>query len=367
MANERIGSAKGNEVWLYVGSYGEKGEDTIHVCSMDGETGQLRIEQKLSGVEQASFLALHPNGRKLYAVKEIAEENGVPGGTVVALDIDAETGRLGKATSQASTGGAHPCYVSVDAGGHALFAANYSGGSVALFALDSEGEFGEAAAFRQHAAAPGPFAGRQEAPHAHCIEPLPGTPFVYAADLGMDAIVVYRVEPASGKLEQHQICKLHPGGGPRHIVFHPELPAAYVTNELDSTVTRLAVDRENGTLQAGNIYSTVPADYDGYNDAADLHLSPDGRYLYTSNRGHNSIAVFAVDGRTGELEPVQHIGCGGELPRNFGITPDGRYLLAANQRSGSIVVFRRDADTGTLAPTGGRLELPSPVCIRFRR
>ncbi|MDQ6421202.1 lactonase family protein [Paenibacillus sp. LHD-117] len=350
---------------LYIGSYGETNEPTIHVCRFDKSNGSLDILQKVEGVENASYLALHPNGTKLYAVKEIAEAGGEAGGVIAALDIDAETGLLGRVTSSASTIGEHPCYVSVDADGTAAFAANYTGGSIAVLPISPEGEVGPATALLQHACEPGPVTDRQEKPHAHCIAPMPGTAFVCAVDLGMDAVVTYLYNKEEGTLSLQHECMLPGGYGPRHIVFHPELPVAYVANELASSVTQLYVDREKGVLTKGTTYSSIPSDYDGYNDSADIHLSPDGKFLYSSNRGHQSIAVFQVAEESGELTAIQHIGCGGEQPRNFGITPEGDYLLAANQKSGTVVVFRRDPLSGKLEPTGNELKLPSPVCIRF--
>jgi 6-phosphogluconolactonase len=261
--------------------------------------------------------------------------------------------------------GEHPCYVSVDAGGKTVFAANYTGGSVVALSLSKNGELDGAASFVQHECKPGLIADRQEKPHAHCIEPIPGTDLVCAVDLGMDAVVTYYHNQEDGSLTLKHECKLTSGLGPRHIVFHPVLPVGYVTNELASSITLVHINKDKGELTQGAVYSSIPSDYDGYNDSADLHLSPDGKFLYSSNRGHQSIAVFKVNEETGELACVQHVGCGGEQPRNFGITPDGRYVLVANQKSGTIVVFLRDEKSGKLTPAGRELALPAPVCIRF--
>lgn len=352
---------------LYIGSYGDKGDATVHVVRQNRSTGELAIHQRVTGIENASYLALHPQGNRLYAAKEIGETDGKAGGSVVAIEIDELSGLLKGITSSSLTEGAHPCYISVDSSGKALFAANYSGGNVALLPITTEGELEPASSVKQHESAPGPVANRQEAPHAHCITPMPGGPYVCAVDLGMDAIVTYRYDPELLSLTEHSICKLHGGAGPRHIVFHGRLPLAYVANELESTVTQLHVDAEQGTLTAGATISTIPSDYKGYNDAADIHISMDGRYLYSSNRGHNSITVYAIDQANGQLTAVQHSDCGGEQPRNFGITPDGQFLLAANQKSGTVVVFHIDKANGKLSPVGCQLELPNPVCIRFSR
>ncbi|RJE88839.1 lactonase family protein [Paenibacillus sp. 1011MAR3C5] len=352
-----------NEGIFYVGSYGEKKDATIHVCKIDKETGALSVVQRVEGVENASFLSLHPEGKRLYAAKEIEQSNGVAGGEVVAIAIQPDSGLLGEVTSLASTLGAHPCYISVNEAGTALYAANYTGGSVSLHPLTADGELEAASAVMQHECEPGPIADRQEKPHAHCVSPVPGTSLVCAVDLGMDAVVTYRHEGQA--LVKTDEAKFFGGAGPRHIAYHPVLDAAYVANELASSVTLLRIDRAAGVLSVEQTYSTLPEGYDGYNDSADIHVSSDGRYLYSSNRGHNSIAVFAISSETGELSPVQHIGCGGELPRNFGMTPDGNYVLVANGKTNNIAVFRRDQEQGTLSPTEHELELNIPVCIRF--
>ncbi|MFF2885404.1 lactonase family protein [Paenibacillus sp. NPDC057967] len=357
-------SANGwNEGIFYVGSYGEKKDATIHVCKINKETGALSIVQRVNGVENASFLALHPDGKRLYAAKEIEASNGVAGGEVVAIAIQTDSGLLGEVTSLASTVGAHPCYISVNEAGTALYAANYTGGSISLHPLTADGELEAASAVMQHECEPGPVADRQEKPHAHCVSPVPGTPYVCAVDLGMDAVVTYRQEGRT--LVKTDETAFFRGAGPRHIAYHPSLNVAYVANELASSVTLLRIDRNAGVLRVEHTYSTLPEGYEGYNDSADIHVSADGRYLYSSNRGHNSIAVFAISPESGELSPIQHISCGGELPRNFGITPDGAYVLAANGKTNNIAVFRRDQEQGTLSPTGHELELNIPVCIRF--
>lgn len=350
---------------FYIGSYGEKSEATIHVCKMDKQTGELNILQRISGVENASFLALHPEGHMLYVTKEIGEANGDPGGEVAALPIDPGSGLLGDVTSSAYTGGGHPCYISVNEAGTGLYAANYTGGSIALFPLAEDGQLQEASSLMQHEGEEGPVADRQKAPHAHCVLPMPGTSFICAVDLGMDAIVTYRHDETAGELMKIGEAKVHAGAGPRHIVYHPKLNVAYVANELDSSVTLLRIDREIGELTVDTTYSTLPSDYTGYNDSADIHVSSDGRFLYSSNRGHNSIAVFAIDGQSGELAPIQNISCGGELPRNFGITPEGDYLLVANGKTNNVVVFRRNMETGKLEQTDKQLEVNIPVCILY--
>ncbi|CAM3993495.1 lactonase family protein [Paenibacillus alkaliterrae] len=350
---------------FYAGSYGDADEPTIHVCAFNGRTNELSVIQSVSGLENASYLALHPGGRFLYAVSETAATGDAVGGSAAAYGIEADTGRISAVGSRLLSYGAHPCYISTDQAGRALFAANYTGGNVVLFPLSPEGELAAASSVQRHEGELGPNAARQDAPHAHCITPLGNSGFVCAADLGLDAVIIYRYDAERLTLTQHGICNVHRGAGPRHLVFHPVLPVGYVLNELDSTITWLKVDAEQGVIGAGPAISALPAGYEGYNDAADIHLAPSGRYLYSSNRGHDSIAVFAVDQGSGALTLVQHIDCGGETPRNFAITPDGGHLLAAHQKSGSIAVFSVDTETGLLTATGATLKLPSPVCIKF--
>lgn len=352
---------------LYIGSYGAADDATVHVCAFDGSTGELSVIQRVSGLENASYLALHPDGKRLYAASETEATGDAGGGSVAVFEIDGVTGMLSGPSSRALTHGAHPCYISTDKTGKVLLAANYTGGNVALLPITAEGQLTEAAAVEQHAGELGPNAARQDAPHAHCIVPLGDSPYVCAVDLGIDAIVLYRFDEVKHSLTPHGISKVHRGAGPRHLIFHPALPVGYVMNELDSTVTVLKVDAEKGVLTAGQAISALPAGYSGYNDAADIHLGMSGRYLYSSNRGHNSIAVFAVDQATGELTLIQSVDCGGDSPRNFAVSPDGGHLLVAHQKTGNIVVFTIDSESGQLEKTASSLELPSPVCIKFAK
>ncbi|MDQ8732964.1 lactonase family protein [Paenibacillus sp. LHD-38] len=352
---------------LYIGSYGAAEDATVHVCAFDEKTGELTVIQRLTGLENASYLAFHPNGKHLYAASETEVTGDASGGSVAVFEIDGQSGTLTATSNRVLTHGAHPCYISTDKTGQMLFAANYTGGNVALFPIKAEGQLAEAAAVEQHSGELGPNAARQDAPHAHCIVPLGDSPYVCAVDLGIDAVVIYRFDEEKLSLTPHGISKVHRGAGPRHLIFHPAMPAGYVMNELDSTITVLKVDAEQGVLTAGQAISALPADYIGYNDAADIHLGPSGRYLYSSNRGHNSIAVFAVNQVTAELTLIQHIDCGGESPRNFAITPDGGHLLVAHQKTGNIAVFTVDGENGLLEQSASSLQLPSPVCIKFAK
>lgn len=352
---------------LYVGTYTEgTRSEGIYLVRIDRSSGKLRRVGSVDAGANPSFLAIHPNGRALYAVNEVEKHNGKPTGAVSAFAIASGTGALTRRNEQPSEGGA-PCYVSVDRSGRVVLVANYVGGSVALLPIQADGALATATKVVQHTGS-GPNAERQSSPHAHCIVPNRSNRFVLAADLGADRVFIYRLD-LEGKSLRHVEggdAVMRPGAGPRHIAFHPTQPLVFVANELDSTVATLRFDAERGTLSPLDTRSTLPAGWTGTNYPADIHVAPSGRALYVSNRGHNSIAVFSVAESTGALALDQVISTDGDWPRNFSLDPTGRWLLVANQRSDSIVVFRRDQKTGRLTPTRQRIALPSPVCLRFR-
>jgi 6-phosphogluconolactonase len=352
--------------FLYVGTYTEGGRsEGIHLVRIDRRSGQLRKVGSIDSGPNPSFLAIHPNRRVLYAVNELEKYKGRPTGAVSAFAIARDSGALTRLNEQPSEGGA-PCYVSVDRSGQVVLLANYVGGSIALLPIQPNGALAPAAHVVQHTGK-GPNAERQEAPHAHCILPDPSNRFVLAADLGVDRVFVYRLDVESKSLRYVEAGDgvMRPGAGPRHIAFHPTLPLVFVANELDSTVAMLRFDAERGALSLFETHSTVPAGWTGTNYPADIHVASDGRTLYVSNRGHNSIAVFSVAESSGALRLDQVISSGGDWPRNFSLDPSERWLLVANQRSDSVVVFRRDPDSGRLTPTRQRISIPSPVCLRF--
>jgi len=353
---------------LYVGTYTKgTGSEGIYLIRMDRRSGQLRRVGSVAPGANPSFLAIHPNGRVLYAVNELEQYNGRPTGAVSAFAIETNTGVLARLNEQPSEGGA-PCYVSVDRSAQVVLVANYVGGSIALLPIQPNGALAPAAHAVRHTGK-GPNAERQEAPHAHCILPDPSNRFVLAADLGTDRVFVYRLD-LDGKALRHvegSDAVMRPGAGPRHLAFHPTLPLVFVANELDSTVATLRFDSERGALSPQGTLSTVPAGWTGTNYPADIHVAASGRTLYVSNRGHNSIAVFSVAESTGALVLDQVVSTDGDWPRNFSLDPTGRWLLVANQRSDSVVVFGRDPENGRLTPTRPpqRIAIPSPVCLRF--
>ena len=352
---------------LYVGTYTEGGRrEGIYLLHMDRHSGKLQQVGSVDAGANPSFLAIHPNGRVLYAVNELEQYNGRPTGAVSAFAIAGDTGGLTRRSEQLSEGGA-PCFVSVDRRGRVVLVANYVGGSVAVLPIKAYGALAPASQVVQHKGS-GPNAERQDAPHAHCIAPDPSNRFVLAADLGADRVFVYRLDLESRSL--HHVdggdAIMRSGAGPRHIAFHPKLPLVFVANELDSTVATLRFDAKRGALSPVDTKSTLPVGWTGTNYPADIHVAPSGRTLYVSNRGHNSIAVFSVADSTGALALEQVISTDGDWPRNFSLDPTGRWLLVANQRSDSIVVFGRDDKSGRLTPTQQRIAVPRPVCLRFR-
>ena len=359
-----IGLARGSETppdgdLLYVGTYTEgTHSEGIYLIRMDRRSGKLQRVGSVDAGPNPSFLGTHPNGRFLYAVNELE-----PTGVVSAFAIERATGALTRLNEQPSGGGA-PCYVSVERSGRALLVANYAGGSVALLPIQANGALAPAADVVQHTGK-GPTPERQEAPHAHCILPDLSNRFALAADLGADRVFVYRLDLEAHLLRHVGEAVMRPGAGPRHLAFHPTLPLVFVANELDSTVATLRFDSARGTLSPQGTLSTLPPGWTGTNYPADIHVAPNGRTLYVSNRGQNSIAVFSVAEPTGALALEQVISTDGDWPRNFSLDPSGRWLLVANQRSDSVVVFGRDPENGRLTPTRQRIALPSPVCLRF--
>jgi 6-phosphogluconolactonase len=256
--------------------------------------------------------------------------------------------------------------VSVDRGGRLALVANYVGGSVAVLPIGRDGALAPAAHVVRHRGS-GPNAERQEGPHAHCIVPDPSGRWALAADLGIDRVLLYRLDGDAGRLTEVEqgSARMRPGAGPRHLAFHPTMPLVFVANELDSTVTALRFDAERGALSVLHSHSTLPEGWRGANSVADIHVAPSGRTLYVSNRGHDSIAVLSVAADSGALALEQVVSTQGHWPRNFTLDPSGRWLLVANQRANSIVVFGRDAESGRLSPAGLRVEVPRPVCLRF--
>ena len=356
-------SSQNRELTLYVGTYTSGKSEGIYVYRMDRATGALTRFSSTMSVNP-SFLTIDNSKRFLYAVNEIGEYLGKPGGGVSAFKIDAATGKLRLLNEQA-TQGADPCYLSLDNRKKTLLVANYTGGSVTALPVRTDGTIGMAIEVKQHEGS-GPKE-QQKGPHAHCVILDRAERHALAADLGVDKVMIYRFDRATGKLTpaQQPFAKLTAGAGPRHLAFHPSGKYLFVIAELDSTMTSFKYNELNGTLTPIETVSTLPGDFTGTSYCADVHVSPSGRFLYGSNRGHNSIVVFEIEPRTGKLKLVEHVSTEGDWPRNFTIDPSGKFLLVANQRSENVVIFNIDESTGRLTPAGHNEQIPSPVCLRF--
>ena len=359
------GIGRPRELLVYVGTYTTGKSEGIYLYRMNLSSGELKHVTTIRCVVNPSFLTLDPQRRYLFAVNEVNDFGGKPGGAVSAFAIDRKTGKIQFLNQQASLGDS-PCYVTVDRTGRFVLVANYGGGNVSVLSIRRDGRLGTAADMHQHhGSSVNP--NRQTGPHAHSIVLDQANRYAYACDLGTDKIMIYRFDSKKGKLATNQQpwVQVKPGAGPRHFTFHPSGRYAYVMNELDSTVTSFTCDSAEGILKEMQTVHTLPAGVSQMNTTADIHISPLGRFLYGSNRGHNSIVVFEIEKRTGKLRFIEHVATEGKTPRNFAIDPTGTFLLAANQDSDTIVTFRLDRATGRLKPTGYVTEVASPVCLKI--
>jgi 6-phosphogluconolactonase len=364
MAALASGASKGEHL-VYVGTYTGAKSKGIYAFRMNGE-GKLTPVGLVAEVTSPSFLAVHPSRKYLYAVNEVSEFKGKKGeGAVSAFSIDRESGKLTLLNQQPS-GGDGPCHLAVDKTGKTVLVANYGGGSIASFPLKSDGSVGEAMSKIQHQGSSANKQ-RQDKPHAHYITPDSANRYVLACDLGLDQVLVYRFDPKKSDLTSNEppFGKVKPGAGPRHLAFHPDGKFVYVNNEIDSTLTAFTYDGKKGLLTEIETVSTLPKDFSGRNSTAEIEMHPSGKFVYVSNRGHDSVAAFAIDEKSGKLTYIEHESTQGKTPRNFAIHPNGKFLLAENQGSDSIVVFSIDSKSGALTPTGEKAEVGSPVCLVF--
>ena len=341
-------------MWFYAGGAG------IAVYRLDMVTGDLTLQSTVSDIKNPSFQAVHPSNRFLYSVAEVQE-----GGAVHAFEIDPATGTL-RSLNHQSCMGAGPCHVSVDAAGRVVLVANYSSGGVAALPILDDGSLGEATSVFQHeGSSVNP--GRQKGPHAHSFTIDHGNRYAVSADLGIDKVLVYRLDVETRTIAPNDppSVDVQAGAGPRHFAFHPDRKHAYLINELDNTAVAYAYDGSRGVLKTLQVISTLPEDFTDTSYCADIHVSPDGRFVYGSNRGHDSIVIFEVNPDTGELSVVDYESTRGEFPRNFALDPSGQFLFAANQNTDNVVTYRIDTQTGRLTATGQQVETQQPVCINM--
>ena len=351
--------------FVYIGTYTmnmgfvDGKAEGIYVYRMDSASGTLTYLSKAKGGANPSFIALHPNGRFLYSVNEIND------GGVSAYARHPQSGELTFLNQQSSHGSA-PCFITVEQTGKYVLTANYSSGTVAMLPIQADGKLAPASDVIQHKGT-STDPQRQEGPHAHSINVDPNNRFAIAADLGLDKLLVYQLDLVKGKLPTNEppFTQVEGGAGPRHLAFHPNGRYAYVINELNASMDAFGYDAEKGVLTEIQSLSTLPSDYKGWNGCADVHVAPSGKFVYGSNRGHDSIVAYSVDESSGKLTFLGTTPTQGKMPRNFAIDPTGSFLYAANQDSSTIVTFRIDAQTGQLQPTGQVIEVPTPVCIQF--
>ena len=362
-ADARMKKSCAKNFAVYFGTYTTGKSKGIYRATFDAATGKLGEPALAAETKNPSFLAIHPGRKFLYAVGELS---GKKGGAISAFAIEPD-GSL-KLLNQQSTVGVGPCYVGLDRAGKNALVANYGGGSVAVLPVGGDGKLGEHTAFVQHTGS-SVNPKRQTGPHAHSIFLDAANRFAFAPDLGLDKVMIYKFDPAKGALAANDPAfgKVAPGSGPRHFAFHPNGKFAYVINELTCAVTAFRYDAARGALDELQTITTLPEGESMKPEysCAEVVAHPNGKFLYGSNRGHNSIAVFAIDAATGKLTPVQHAPTLGKTPRNFNMDPTGAWLLAAHQSSDSVVAFRVDAVTGKITPTGQVLEIGAPVCVKF--
>lgn len=358
---------KSKEMLLYVGTYTSKGSEGIYVYKFDAETGSLSKIQTVKNVVEPSFLTIDKSRKFLYAVNETEDYEGKKSGAVSAFAIDHETGGLKFLNKVASLGGA-PCHLSVSENEKFVFVANYSGGNVSVFPIDEDGKLGASVDMQQHSGS-GANKKRQDSAHAHSINLDEKNEFAIVCDLGVDKVFIYELDKKTGHLTPNPAQNFYQtkaGAGPRHFAFHKNGKLAFLIHELDMTISSLRYDHEKGTLAEIQTVSTLPENASRAGvSCADIHVSPDGKFLYGSNRGHNSIVVYKIDEKTGTLEYVEHASTGGKNPRNFAIAPNGKFLLAANQSSDSIIVFSIDEETGKLTQTANKATISMPVCLKL--
>ena len=345
---------------VYFGTYNKAGfPEGIYHAVLDMKTGSLSIPELATAASDPTFIEIHPNSKFIYAV---TERNP---GAVSAFAIEPETKKLRLINSSKSCGQG-PCHISISTDGWVLLVANYGSGSVASIPINKDGSLAEPASSIQHTGSSAD-PKRQEGPHAHSINLSPDNRFAYVADLGLDKIMVYKLDSDSGKLLPNDPpeIKIKPGAGPRHLSFGPNGKFAYLINELDETIVAFVYDPENGNLSEIQTISTLPESFAGVSYCAEVKVHPNGKFLYGSNRGHDSIVTYKIDPSKGTLTLLGFQNSGIKNPRNFNIEPTGRFCIVANQDSDSVIVFRINQETGLLEPTEHVIKIGKPVCVRF--
>ncbi len=360
---EMSGASRRNYL-VYVGTYTGPSSKGIYAFHFDTATGTMKSIGVAAETRNPSFLTADRGARNLYAVNELSDYQGQKTGAVSAFSIDHKTGKL-SLLNQVSSHGAGPCYITLDRSGHYVLVANYDSGTIATFPVLADARLGEAAAVIQHSGH-GADPERQEGPHPHQIELTKDNRFAIAADLGLDQLLVYKFDQESGALQANRppFAEVDPGSAPRHFVLTPDGKSAFVLAEMRSAIIGFSYNAQSGTLHKLQTVSSLPPQFKGRNDAAEIAVSPSGKFLYASNRGSDTIAVFAIS-PDGKLSPLEYTPTQGKTPRGFAIDPTGNYLLAANQKSNNLVVFQIDRKSGRLKATGQIVDSPTPVAVEF--
>jgi len=359
----------GDNYLVYFGTNtnAKNGSKGIYVACFNSATGSLTKPELAAEAGNPGFLSIHPSKKYLFAIGDVTTPDGKKGGGISSFSIEANTGKL-TLINQQSAIGSGPCHVNVDATGKMAALANYGSGSVASYAIGADGKVFEAASFIQHEGS-SIDPKRQAGPHAHSVNFSPDNRFAFACDLGLDKVLIYKVDPATGKMTPNEpaFAKTPAGGGPRHLAFHPSGKFVFVNNEMAMTETVFAYDAATGAMTEVQTVSTLPeADRGkpGFSTAETL-AHPNGKNVYVSNRTHDTIAVFACDPATGKLTLIQNVPVEGQIPRNICLDPTGKWLIAAHQNSGSAALFKVDAESGKLSFTGTKVEVPGSICVRF--
>jgi 6-phosphogluconolactonase len=358
-------SSFAGESLVYFGTYTGAKSQGIYVSRFNSATGKLSPPELAAEITNPTFLAVAPGGKFLYAVSEVDEIGGNKTGAVAAFAVDSASGKLTELNRQFS-GGSGPCHLSVDATGKCLFVANYGGGSIAALPIHADGSLGKITTKIQHTGS-SVNAERQSGPHAHSIFPSPDNRFTLDCDLGLDKIFINQLDTSAAKLTPNEpaFATVTPGSGPRHLVFSADGKFVYVLNEMAGTITVFHYVATNAAMTEMQTVSILPKNFSGKNTGAEIALAPSGKFLYASNRGHDSLALFSVDQKTGKLTLIEHQSTLGHTPRHFVIDPSGHWLLAENQGSDSVVLFTMDPDNGKLKPTGQNVSIGAPVCAVF--
>lgn len=348
---------------VYVGTFNDRGSEGLYVYEFDRETGGMDLIQTVSDRTGPNFQAIHPNGQYLYSISGEAFSENTPNGTVTAYQIHPETGMLNMINEQ-SVEGRGTAHVSADPLGRFVYVSNYSQGNLSVFQIQENGGLSEAVSIVQHEGS-SVNERRQNSPHVHSIIPSADGRFIYVSDLGIDRIMIYEVNQTTGELTSGEVPYVEntPGSGPRHFAIHPDGQFSYSAEELSSTVAVFSVDQNTGGLTEIQRVNMLPEDFSGNNSAADIHLSPDGRFLYASNRGHDSLVIYQVDENTGHLSLIGHESTRGGHPRNFMMDQNGEFVFVANRDNDNVVIFSRNKESGELTFTGEEIHVPMAVCV----